>query len=252
PRLVEAAQQRVGFIERRVGKIHAGDEAAHQARAEDGHGNMRRARAVHRAGLDRAKPVAAVAIGAGAAPEGEVAVDRRVAAVGGMIEAAAGIGLPDLDQRIDCRLAALADDPPRKQHDLARGRRRARRTRREIVRARRNEMRRKERADRLRRRRRRDQPPLHASIQGVPARPRSTMSKAKPSAGTGASGLSTTRQTRRSRAAASGTLLMSRSWALSGSPGKYICVTSRLIALEPKSEKWICGGRHQFPELGTG
>ena len=42
----------------------------------------------------------------------------------------------------------------------------------------------------------------------------------------------------------------------SGSPGKYICVTSRSVTARPNSEKWMCAGRHAFgwfaPRVGAG
>ena len=36
------------------------------------------------------------------------------------------------------------------------------------------------------------------------------------------------------------------SYAKSRSPGKYICVTSRCVNARPKTEKWMCAGRHAF------
>jgi hypothetical protein len=36
------------------------------------------------------------------------------------------------------------------------------------------------------------------------------------------------------------------SYSKSGSPGKYICVTSRCVNNRPKSEKWMCAGRQAF------
>ena len=33
------------------------------------------------------------------------------------------------------------------------------------------------------------------------------------------------------------------SWPKSGSPGKYIWVTSRWTNARPNSEKWMCAGR---------
>ena len=44
---------------------------------------------------------------------------------------------------------------------------------------------------------------------------------------------------------ASGIDIRIRSSGLSGSPGKYICVTSRASEAGPSTEKWTCGGRHQ-------
>jgi hypothetical protein len=42
------------------------------------------------------------------------------------------------------------------------------------------------------------------------------------------------------------------SYAKSGSPGKYICVTSRCTNRRPKTEKWMCAGRHAFSWLPHG
>ena len=48
------------------------------------------------------------------------------------------------------------------------------------------------------------------------------------------------------RAASSRTELKMGSNGKSGSSGKYICVTSRSVNARPKSEKWMCAGRHAF------
>ena len=40
--------------------------------------------------------------------------------------------------------------------------------------------------------------------------------------------------------------------ANSGSPGKYIWVTSRSVNARPKTEKWMCDGRHAFSWLPHG
>ena len=42
------------------------------------------------------------------------------------------------------------------------------------------------------------------------------------------------------------------SYGNSGSPGKYICVTSRCVNRRPKSEKWMCAGRQAFGGSPTG
>ena len=54
------------------------------------------------------------------------------------------------------------------------------------------------------------------------------------------------RLTSRSRARSSRIELKIGSNANSGSPGKYICVTSRSVNARPKSEKWMWLGRHAF------
>ena len=54
------------------------------------------------------------------------------------------------------------------------------------------------------------------------------------------------RQISRSRAFGSRIELKIGSNGNSGSPGKYICVTSRSVNARPKSEKWMCAGRHAF------
>jgi hypothetical protein len=42
------------------------------------------------------------------------------------------------------------------------------------------------------------------------------------------------------------------SYSISGSPGKYICVTSRCENARPKTEKWMCAGRQAFGWLRHG
>ena len=42
------------------------------------------------------------------------------------------------------------------------------------------------------------------------------------------------------------------SYGNSGSPGKYICVTSRCVNARPKTEKWMCAGRQAFSWLPHG
>ena len=56
----------------------------------------------------------------------------------------------------------------------------------------------------------------------------------------------------RSRAAGSGTELKIGSWKKSGSPGKYIWVTRRCTKARPKTEKWMCAGRHALWWLPQG
>ena len=56
----------------------------------------------------------------------------------------------------------------------------------------------------------------------------------------------------RSRAPGSRTALKIGSWAKSGSPGKYICVTSRCANAVPSSEKWMCAGRQALWWLPQG
>ena len=56
----------------------------------------------------------------------------------------------------------------------------------------------------------------------------------------------------RSRAAGSRTLLKIGSYGKSGSPGKYICVTSRCSKERPSSEKWMCAGRQALGWLPHG
>ena len=67
-------------------------------------------------------------------------------------------------------------------------------------------------------------------------------SDGRPVTGTVASG--SNRETSRSRPAWSGIDCRIGSRGINGSPGKYIWVTSRLRNPLPKSEKWICAGRH--------
>ena len=56
----------------------------------------------------------------------------------------------------------------------------------------------------------------------------------------------------RCRAAGSRTELKIGSWAKSGSPGKYIWVTSRWVNARPNSEKWMCAGRQALGWLRHG
>ena len=60
------------------------------------------------------------------------------------------------------------------------------------------------------------------------------------------------RATIRSRACASRTDWKIGSYSNSGSPGKYICVTSRVANAGPNSEKWMCAGRQAFSWLPHG
>ena len=99
----------------------------------------------------------------------------------------------------------------------------------------------KERAYRLRRGRRGRG--AHRSI-GVERDPRSTMSNRYPSARSGTVVSQSNVEMSRPRARSSGMLRKIGSCERSGSPGKYICVTRRDTIPAPKSEKWMCDGRH--------
>src|SRR5579859_2521860 len=72
---------------------------------------------------------------------------------------------------------------------------------------------------------------------GVRRGPQTTRSKQNPKAHSGRVVAWSYVATRRWRAAASGTLLKIGSSGSNGSPGKYICVTSRCRKLTPKMEK---------------
>ncbi len=56
----------------------------------------------------------------------------------------------------------------------------------------------------------------------------------------------------RSRARSSDTQVYIGSASSNGSPGKYICVTSRVRKDGPNSEKWMCEGRHALWWLRQG
>ena len=56
----------------------------------------------------------------------------------------------------------------------------------------------------------------------------------------------------RSRARGSRTELKIGSYSNSGSPGKYICETSRVANAGPNSEKWMWAGRQAFSWLPHG
>src|SRR5688572_3403138 len=103
------------------------------------------------------------------------------------------------------------------------------------------------RADGLRRR------ALHGyTPKGVDFAPLSTMSYRYPSASPSTLLSSASAQTRRLRPSPSGTLLYTGSSASSGSPGKYICVMRRCTGALPRSEKWMCAGRHANGWLSQG
>ena len=53
-------------------------------------------------------------------------------------------------------------------------------------------------------------------------------------------------ETSRLRAFSSAVQLKMGSADSSGSPGKYIWVTSLVAKAGPKTEKWMCAGRHAF------
>src|SRR5207302_3696417 len=91
--------------------------------------------------------------------------------------------------------------------------------------------------------RRRHHKPHHVSI-GVASRPRNTMSNLYPRAFSGMVVSQSKAEISRLRARSSAVELKMGSHPSSGSPGKYICVTSRVANAHPKIEKWICAGRH--------
>jgi hypothetical protein len=70
-----------------------------------------------------------------------------------------------------------------------------------------------------------------------------TTSHSKASAHSGSVRAGSKRAISNSRAFASRTEWRIGSYAKSGSPGKYIWVTSRSVKRRPKSEKWMCAGR---------
>ena len=72
------------------------------------------------------------------------------------------------------------------------------------------------------------------------------MSNRNPSAQSGCVSSISNLETSRCRARSSRTELKIGSNGKSGSPGKYIWVTSRSVNARPKSEKWMCFGRHAF------
>src|SRR5579872_7208258 len=84
----------------------------------------------------------------------------------------------------------------------------------------------------------------HQPSAGVASRPRSTMSHRKPRAHSGTVVSRSKRDIKRSRPRWSGIELRIGSSGMRGSPGKYICVTSRLESQGPNTEKWMCAGRH--------
>jgi hypothetical protein len=56
----------------------------------------------------------------------------------------------------------------------------------------------------------------------------------------------------RSRSRSPRTALKIGSWKKSGSPGKYICVTSRVANAVPNSDMWMCAARQAFSWLLQG
>ena len=70
-------------------------------------------------GLDRGEPVGAVGVGEAAADAGEVRVDRGRVLVALVDVAAAGVGLPDLDELVPHRPAVAVEDPAGDDHPLA-------------------------------------------------------------------------------------------------------------------------------------
>src|SRR6266545_1408486 len=103
--------------------------------------------------------------------------------------------------------------------------------------------------DRLRRRA--QQRHVSTGVVREPPRP-STMSHWKPSAHSGCVVSRSKRATSSARDFGSRTELKIGSYGNSGSPGKYICVTSRWVNSRPKTEKWMCAGRHAFSWLPHG
>ena len=124
--------------------------------------------------------------------------------------------------------------------DHAADRDRARRARRDRVRALRpRHPDREVRTDGLRWRRREDQaPPRTASPPGRAGRCRTRTRAPSPAASRGSRSARSSACGPRS----SGTELKIGSYGKSGSPGKYICVTSRCANARPSSEKWMCAG----------
>src|SRR4029079_14515339 len=107
-----------------------------------------------------------------------------------------------------------------------------------------------ERPDGLRRRPRQ----RHASSSGVvpaPPRPRA-MSHWYPSAHSGCVVSRSKRATSNARAFGSRTDVAIGSYSISGSPGKYIWVTSLCVNWRPKHPQWMCCGRHAFSWLPHG
>ena len=179
-----------------------------------------------------------------AAPEAAEA--RHAAArVVGMVEAPVGVGLPRLHQRVRHRVAGAVEHAPARS-----GSRpacpRARRTARPPT------------AGRARRTARRSATAWSRGLTRRPRRaasppgPRSTMSQRYASAHSGSVAPRSNRRSCRSRAGGSRTELKIGSWPNSGSPGKYIWVTSRCVNARPNSEKWMCAGRHAFGWLPHG
>ena len=104
------------FPDHRVAlEIHLGDQPLREAMAEDREMDMRRAPVVDAvrpgigAGLDGAEGVAAVLVGDGAAAAAEIRIERREIALLLVAVAAAGIGLPEFEQRAGNAHAALVE-----------------------------------------------------------------------------------------------------------------------------------------------
>ena len=179
-RVFDRRQQRVAGVARVVGEIDPRIKVHQHAAREHREGDVRRlqrvAAARHRAGLDRHHPEAALAVGRDPPEAAEIRVERLVVlAVLGMVVAAGGVGLPQLDHRVRHRRAVAVEHPPLDRDALAR-----RVAPGQIAPFRPVEPEMKERPDRLRRGR--DQLLGHrlapqAGSAGVAARPRNTMSK---------------------------------------------------------------------------
>ena len=97
-------------------EVHLGDQPLGEARAEDREVDVRRAPVVDPvppgvgAGLHGAEVVVAVLVGQRPAAAAEVRVDRREVGVLLVAVAAAGVGLPELDQGVRHRPPALVED----------------------------------------------------------------------------------------------------------------------------------------------
>src|SRR5579884_806359 len=139
-------------------------------------------------------------------------------------------GIPQLDDAVRDRLALPVEQPPAQLDSLLV----------QLVLRPPAEADREERADGLRR---------CPHSNGVR---RSTMSQRKQSAHSGSVVARSKRATSSSRARGSRTALKIGSYGWSGSPGKYICVTRRWANARPKTEKWMCAGRHAFAWLRHG
>ena len=94
------------------------------------------------------------------------------------------------------------------------------------------------------------------SSNGVCSRPRRTMSNRKASAHSGIVVVQVEARDRGARGPRIGDRVEDRILRKSGSPGKYIWVTSRCGNASPNSEKWMCAGRQALrwllPRVGAG